>query len=278
MDPFYIQSLNPAASCPLSFILVFLLFPVPVEPAPFTEHCWEEKRKTTRKNGRNPQQLNEKESKANAFFSSLSLHLFLLPFHSYFFFFFQKAICDIRTSLSSDVGGLHLVQSTHVAQISMIWKMQTDKFVGMCFNEQHFSQAFQYLFMLSVMIVEISVKFHSWEQIIWKSAFYWKFFPNFSSNVLLIYHWTLVINTCFLPQCIFRSGWGWKRGGYTCKCRDGYYSSSSVDEDHSKHSFNGSLVESAWRLKNQRKGWGPLIVISPPKCSRLDSDSWWSVA
>lgn len=62
------------------------------------------------------------------------------------------------------------------------------------------------------------------------------------------------ITIYYLLQCIFRSGWGWRRGGYTCKCRDGYYSSSSVDEDHSKHSFNGSLVESAWKLKNQRKG------------------------
>ncbi|XP_075210452.1 putative G-protein coupled receptor CG31760 [Lycorma delicatula] len=49
-------------------------------------------------------------------------------------------------------------------------------------------------------------------------------------------------------QCIFRQAssptGSWIRGGYVCKCRQGYYSATN-------HDFNGSLVEAAWLEKIQ---------------------------
>ena len=48
-----------------------------------------------------------------------------------------------------------------------------------------------------------------------------------------------VFNSIFAKylQCMFHGGHGWVRGGYTCRCKPGFFSPTAKNE------FNGSLVE-----------------------------------
>ncbi|XP_039301535.1 probable G-protein coupled receptor CG31760 [Nilaparvata lugens] len=68
---------------------------------------------------------------------------------------------------------------------------------------------------------------------------------HLSSNQIRVFHRTHKCHSS--TQCIYRppSGpvlSGWIRGGYICRCKQGYYSSTH-------HDFNGSLVEAAWQEK-----------------------------
>ncbi|KAI1303642.1 putative G-protein coupled receptor [Halotydeus destructor] len=77
-------------------------------------------------------------------------------------------------------------------------------------------------------------------------------------------------------QCIFFKGFGWRKGGYSCKCKDGFYSTSAASsmdilglplELGLRNSFNGSLVEQAWDMKIKQNGLAYDIMYTCKPCA-----------
>ncbi|CAL4191167.1 unnamed protein product, partial [Meganyctiphanes norvegica] len=71
----------------------------------------------------------------------------------------------------------------------------------------------------------------------------------------------------------FTPGHGWLRGGYKCRCKDGFYPRHHRNGEH----FNGSLVEVAWASKMQHgSGTYDLLYVClscPPGCGTCEDDT-----
>ena len=67
---------------------------------------------------------------------------------------------------------------------------------------------------------------------------------------------------------MFQSGHGWVRGGYTCQCREGFYSATTKNE------FNGSLVEVGARTMNMSSlTWKPCLLSTRVAC-KIESSNF----